>query len=191
MPYPRRAFAVASEHRRSGDRLDRQVAPNERTTTAATSGSCRATRPIPDVDGTRSSRPRASTIVSPTPVITAAMPRPKTHDEDEPERRPPATIEPSRMNRALVEGIRPPARPRAKRPRQLSVEPSAGTWLWADAAVRVRCRRWVVLVLVLVLVRDAPLVGRGVGGGLAAAVAAPHAASGPPRRASSRPAPRS
>ena len=35
------------------------------------------------------------------------------------------------MNSALVEGIRPPARPRAKRPRQLSVEPSGGTWLWA------------------------------------------------------------
>ena len=69
--------------------------------------------------------------------MTAAIPRPKITTSRNPNAGRPATIDPNRMISALVEGIRPPARPRANSPRQLIVDPAAGRWRVADAAVAV------------------------------------------------------
>ena len=74
-----------------------------------------------------------------------ARPRPSRAPSRARRRRPgrtrtragPAAIEPSRISSALVEGIRPPARPRTNRPRQVIVVPAGGRWLWRDAAVAV------------------------------------------------------
>ena len=62
--------------------------------------------------------------------MTTAIPRPNTTTRRNPNAGRPATIDPSRMIRALVEGMSPPASPSANRPRQLIVDPAGGTWEW-------------------------------------------------------------
>ena len=86
------------------------------------------------------------------------MPSPNATIRTNPNAGRPAAIEPSRIRSALVEGIRPPASPRAKSPRQVIVVPAAGRWLcrtppWlCSFGSRALVRVVVVLVLVLVVV---------------------------------------
>ena len=98
-------------------------------------------RPSGDAPSTRSSRPRANTSATPDAAHDERHAEPEGDDEDE-ARRPadPAAIEPSRISRALVDGISPPARPRTNRLRQVMVEPAGGRWRVADAAVLVVAR---------------------------------------------------
>ena len=66
----------------------------------------------------------------PMPPMTSAIPSPNATTRMNPNAGRPAAIEPSRMSRALVDGIRPPARPRTNRLRHEIVVPAGGRWLW-------------------------------------------------------------
>ena len=137
--------------------------------------------------------------------MTAAMPSPKTTTSTKPNAGRPAAIEPSRISSALVDGIRPPARPRTKRLRQLSVEPAGGRWLWATPpwlcsrpwswsapwawSWRLGRGRWSCGRACGAAARGrarASCRARGRGHALGAVVIAPRAAAGPHRGASSR-----
>ena len=110
--------------------------------------------------------------------MTSAIPSPNATTRMNPKAGRPAAIEPRRISRALADGIRPPARPRTKRFRQVSVEPAGGRWLWAmppwlcrpaaagSCSEESSCLPWasacvvVLLVLVRVLVVVLGRVGR-------------------------------
>ena len=83
-----------------------------------------------EAPSTRSSRPRARTRASPMPPMTSAIPSPNATTRMNPNAGRPAAIEPSRISSALVDGIRPPARPRTNRLRHEIVVPAGGRWLW-------------------------------------------------------------
>ena len=130
--------AGAPHGARAGQRTGRpatadqvRTTPRPSTATEARSGAAVASRPSVERLGIRSSRLRATTITSPTPVITAAIPSPNATTRTNPNAGRPVAIEPSRMSSAEVEGIRPPARPRTNRPRHDSVRSAGGRWLWA------------------------------------------------------------
>ena len=69
--------------------------------------------------------------------MTSAIPSPNATTRTSPKAGRPAAIEPSRIRSALVEGIRPPARPRTNRLRQVIVVPAGGQVGVGDAAVAV------------------------------------------------------
>ena len=106
----------------------------------ATDGRCRADAFQPAA---------GKTIARPIPAMTAAMPTPNATTRTKPNAGRPAAIEPSRISRALVDGIRPPARPRTNRLRHVIVEPAGGRWLWRTppwlcSPARPRGARWCV-----------------------------------------------
>ena len=130
--------------------------PTRTRGTDAASGTTPVARPSGDAGSTRSSRPRARTSASPIPPMTSAIPSPKATTSTNPNAGRPAAIEPSRISSALVDGIRPPARPSTNRLRHEIVVPAGGRWLWATPpwlCAAMRGRRGVMVVVVVVVVR--------------------------------------
>ena len=126
--------------------------PTARTRTAAPAGTRRTARARRICDGARSSRPRAWTNARPTPVMTAAMPRPNAATRITPHAGRPAAIVASRISSALADGTRPPASPSTNRLRQRDRRSGRRHVAVADAAVRV-LEAVVVGVVVVVVVR--------------------------------------
>ena len=116
-------FPIRSEHRPAADGLDGEIDAEAEDDDR---GDQRRVSGEPAEAGARREADRAARGRRPAPgrrrLITTAIPRPKTTTRTKPNAGRPATIEPSRMISALVEGMRPPARPSANRPRQLIVE---------------------------------------------------------------------
>ena len=118
-----RANAVSSEGWSGADGLGREVDPeaedehrrDERHDLADATQRGTGRQPVER----RGQRP----ITRPMPAITAAMPSPNATTSTNPNPGRPAAMDPSRISRALVDGMRPPARPSTNRLRHVIVDP--------------------------------------------------------------------